>query len=210
MGVDLPALARSVRTHPAVTAKAEIGLVSDVFQSTTGWQGRGTTARVVTHQGVSLVVGGEAILPLVRGGRSLRRRGGRGHHQRQRPGGHGRLAAGPGGHGHRPARGHPARAGGHALGLGPVRRPGGGRSHDRYLRPPGLSAFGLGRADFPLSAQAAASGQSLMLGCCLDGQMRARLPVLPLVDERGTKLAGDVRAAGRGRGESGWGRRPRT
>jgi Selenophosphate synthetase-related proteins len=69
--------------------------------------------------------------------------------------------------------------------------------------PPGLSAFGLGRADFPLSAQAAASGQSLMLGCCLDGQMRPDFPFFPSFDERGTKLAGDVRLLAEG-AESGW------
>src|SRR5437763_15548088 len=63
MGVDLPGLARSVRTHPGVTAKAEIGLVSDVFQSTDWLAGPGDDGAVVTDQGVSLVVGGEAILP---------------------------------------------------------------------------------------------------------------------------------------------------
>src|SRR2546423_13135605 len=63
MGVDLQRLARSVRTHPGVTAKAEIGLVSDVFQSTDWLSGPGDDGAVVTDQGVSLVVGGEAILP---------------------------------------------------------------------------------------------------------------------------------------------------
>jgi Selenophosphate synthetase-related proteins len=69
--------------------------------------------------------------------------------------------------------------------------------------PPGLSAFGLGRADFPAVRQAAASGQSLMLGCCLDGQMRPDFPFFPSFDERGTKLAGDVRLLAEG-AESGW------
>ena len=63
MGVDLQALARTVRDHPGVTAKAEIGLVSEVFQSTDWLAGPGDDGAVVTDQGVSLVVGGEAILP---------------------------------------------------------------------------------------------------------------------------------------------------
>ena len=63
MGVDLQALARTVRKHPGVTAKAEIGLVSEVFQSTDWLAGPGDDGAVVTDQGVSLVVGGEAILP---------------------------------------------------------------------------------------------------------------------------------------------------
>src|SRR5256714_8335349 len=63
MGVDLQGLARSVRTHPGVTAKAEIGLVSDVFQSTDWLCSPGDDGAVVTDQGVSLVVGGETILP---------------------------------------------------------------------------------------------------------------------------------------------------
>src|SRR6476620_4120045 len=61
--VALPGLARSVRTHPGVTAKAEIGLVSDVFQSTDWLAGPGDDGAVVTDQGVSLVVGGEATHP---------------------------------------------------------------------------------------------------------------------------------------------------
>src|SRR6185312_1855901 len=69
--------------------------------------------------------------------------------------------------------------------------------------PPGLSAFGLGRADFPLSAQDAAPGQSLMVGCCLEGQMRPDFPFFPSFDERGTKLAGDVRLLAEG-ADSGW------
>jgi len=63
MGVDLQALARTVRKHPGVTAKAEIGLVSEVFQGTDWLAGPGDDGAVVTDQGVSLVVGGEAILP---------------------------------------------------------------------------------------------------------------------------------------------------
>ena len=69
--------------------------------------------------------------------------------------------------------------------------------------PPSLSAFGLGRADRPLSACAAAPGQSLVVAACLDGKMRADFPFFPSFDERGGKLAGDVRLLAEG-AESGW------
>ena len=61
--VDLESLARTVRAHPGVAAKAAIGLVSEIFQSTDWLAGPGDDGAVVTDQGVSLVVGGEAILP---------------------------------------------------------------------------------------------------------------------------------------------------
>jgi hypothetical protein len=58
---------------------------------------------------------------------------------------------------------------------------------------PSLSAFGLGRADRPLSARFAAPGQRLVLACCLEGQMRNDYPFFPSFDERGDLLADDVR-----------------
>src|SRR6201995_666515 len=203
MGVDLQALARTVRDHPGVTAKAEIGLVSDVFQSPDWLAGPGDDGAVVTDQGVSLVVGGEAILPSF---------------ERADTYGAG-MAAG------NTNVNDLAAMGAWPLALvdtvtGPldvIRRvlegmrwasglydvPVVGGHMTVTEGPPGLSAFGLGRADFPLSAQAAASGQSLMLGCCLDGQMRPDFPFFPSFDERGTKLAGDVRLLAEG-AESGW------
>jgi selenophosphate synthetase-related protein len=69
--------------------------------------------------------------------------------------------------------------------------------------PPGLSAFGLGRADRPLSARAAAPGQSLVIAACLDGRMRADFPFFPSFDERGDRLAGDVRLLAEG-AAAGW------
>ena len=70
--------------------------------------------------------------------------------------------------------------------------------------PPGLSAFGLGRADQPLSARFAEPGQSLVVGCCVDGRMRADFPFFPSFDERGERLAGDVRLLAEGASQ-GWG-----
>ena len=58
---------------------------------------------------------------------------------------------------------------------------------------PALSAFGIGRADRVLSARHAAAGQVLVLGCCVEGEMRADFPFFPSFDARGSQLAGDVR-----------------
>src|ERR1700759_408772 len=203
MGVDLQALARTVRDHPGVTAKAEIGLVSDVFQSTDWLAGPGEDGADVNDQGVCMVVGGEAILPSY-------------------------VAADPYGAGVAAVTTNVndlAAMGAWPLALvdtvtGPrevIRRVLEGMRWASGLYqvpvvgghltvtegPPGLSAFGLGRADFPLSAQAALPGQSLLVGCCLDGQMRSDFPFFPSFDERGGKLAGDVRLLAEG-AESGW------
>jgi uncharacterized protein len=57
-----------------------------------------------------------------------------------------------------------------------------------------LSAFALGRcAGRPLSATRVAPGQTLALVACLDGKMRRDFPFFPSFDERGSRLAGDVR-----------------
>lgn len=64
------------------------------------------------------------------------------------------------------------------------------RSADRA----GLSAFALGRCPGrPLSATRVAPGQTLALAVCLDGKMRPDFPFFPSFDERGRRLAGDVR-----------------
>jgi selenophosphate synthetase-related protein len=57
-----------------------------------------------------------------------------------------------------------------------------------------LSAFALGRCPGPpLSATRVAPGQTLALVVCLDGKMRRDFPFFPSFDERGRRLAGDVR-----------------
>jgi selenophosphate synthetase-related protein len=63
----------------------------------------------------------------------------------------------------------------------------------RSAGPPALSAFGLGRAQQVLSVRHAAAGQSLMLACVTEGKMRADFPFFASFDERGDRLAGDVR-----------------
>ncbi|HVL04361.1 MAG TPA: AIR synthase related protein [Acidimicrobiales bacterium] len=63
----------------------------------------------------------------------------------------------------------------------------------RHDGPPALSAFGLGRAQQVLSVRNAAAGQSLMLACVTEGAMRQDFPFFASFDERGERLAGDVR-----------------
>jgi selenophosphate synthetase-related protein len=202
-GVDLPALAAMVRAHPGVAAKSEIGLVSEIFQSTDWLAGPGDDGAVVTDQGTSLVVGGEAILPAF-------------------------VAADPYGAGVAAVTTNLndlAAMGAWPLALvdtvtGPraiIRRVLEGMRWASGLYqvpvvgghltvtdgPPGLSAFGLGRADRPLSAQSARPGQSLLVGCCVEGQMRPDFPFFPSFEERGGELAGDVRLLAEG-AAAGW------
>ena len=58
---------------------------------------------------------------------------------------------------------------------------------------PALSAFGVGHADSVLSLTHVAVGQSLVVASCTDGTMRTDFPFFRSFDERGTQLAGDVR-----------------
>ena len=203
MPADLPELTDRVRNHPGVAAKAEIGLVSDVFGDTDWVAGPGDDGAVVPAAGTSLVVGGEAILPSF-------------------------VAADPYGAGIAAVTTNLndlAAMGAWPLALvdtvtGP--RPviqqvlEGMRWAARLYRvpvvgghltvtagPPGLSAFGLGRSDRPLAARAAEPGQSLVVACCTDGKMRADFPFFPSFDERGEQLAGDVRLLAEG-ARDGW------
>jgi selenophosphate synthetase-related protein len=56
-----------------------------------------------------------------------------------------------------------------------------------------LSAFGVGRAAAVLSTTNVAAGQSLIVAACTAGTMRADFPFFRSFDERGARLAGDVR-----------------
>jgi len=201
--VDVSALVEVVRSHPGVTAKSEIGLVSEVFESTDWLAGPGDDGAVVTEAGMSLVVGGEAILPSF-------------------------AAADPYGAGvaavttnlndlaamgawplalvdtvtgQRAVIQQVLEGMRWAAGLYQVPVVGGHLTvTDGHLA---LSAFGLGRADRPLSAQSAEEGQSLVVGCCIEGTMRADFPFFPSFDERGERLAGDVRLLAEG-ASRGW------
>ena len=203
MAEDVGALIEAVRSHPGVRAKAEIGLVREVFGASDWLEGPGDDGAIVMNEGSSLVVGGEAILP-------------------------GFVAADPYGAGVAAVSTNLhdlAAMGAWPLALvdtvtGPrpvVRRvlegmrwaaalydvPVVGGHLTATAGPPSLSAFGLGRADRPLSARAAAPGQSLVFAACVDGRMRDDFPFFPSFDERGDRLAGDVRLLAEG-AAAGW------
>jgi len=190
---DLEDLARGVRDLPGVRAKADIGLVAEVFGGGDWYAGPGDDGAVLPAGEGSVVVGGEAILPAF-------------------------VAADPYGAGiaavlanvndlaamgARPVAlldtvvgaedvAREVLRGMHwAAGLYDVPVVGGHLT--RTDGPPSLSAFGVGRADRVLSATHTAPGQVLVLGCCLQGRMREDFLFFPSFDERGPMLAGDVR-----------------
>jgi hypothetical protein len=79
----------------------------------------------------------------------------------------------------------------HAAGLYDVPVVGGHLT--RHDGPPSISAFGLGRARNVLSVRHAAAGQHLLLACVTEGAMRSDFAFFGSFDERGGRLAGDVR-----------------
>ena len=203
MPVDVSALVETVRSHPGVIAKSEIGVVSEVFPGTDWLAGPGDDGAVVTEAGISLVVGGEAILPsfvaadpygagiaaVTTNVNDLAAMG-------ARPLALVDTVTGP-----RPVIQRVLEGMRWAAGLYQVPVVGGHLTVTGG--PPGLSAFGLGRADRPLSARYAEPGQSLVVACCVDGRMRADFPFFPSFDERGGRLAGDVRLLAEG-ASAGW------
>jgi len=58
---------------------------------------------------------------------------------------------------------------------------------------PAISAFGIGHAESVLSLTHVAVGQSLVVASCTQGTMRTDFPFFRSFDERGTNMAGDVR-----------------
>ena len=191
--VDLAALAGQLRLLPGVRAKADIGLVAEVLGSGDWFAGPGDDGAVLPDGAGSVVVGGEAILPAF-------------------------VAADPYGAGiaavltnvnDLAAMGaRPVALLDTVVGTAEVTRevlrgmrwaagrydvPIVGGHLTRYDGPPALSAFGIGRAERVLSATAAAAGQVLVLGCCLDGAMRTDFPFFRSFEQRGDRLAGDVR-----------------
>jgi len=203
MPVDVSALVETVRSHPGVIAKSEIGVVSEVFPGTDWLAGPGDDGAVVTEAGISLVVGGEAILPsfvaadpygagiaaVTTNVNDLAAMG-------ARPLALVDTVTGP-----RPVIQRVLEGMRWASGLYQVPVVGGHLTVTDG--PPGLSAFGLGRAGRPLSARRAEPGHSLVVGCCVHGRMRADFPFFPSFDERGERLAGDVRLLAEG-ASAGW------
>lgn len=198
MTPDLPGLVQRIRTSQGVRGKAVIGLVSDVFAGTDWLAGPGDDGAVVDDGGRSLVVGGEAILPSF-------------------------VAADPFGAGVAAVTTNVndlAAMGAWPLAIvdtvtgpeavarkvlegmrwasGLYRVPVVGGHLTITSGPPAVSAFGLGRSECPLSAGRAEPGQTLVAGCCLAGRMRPDYPFFPSFDERGERLAGDVRLLAEG------------
>src|SRR2546429_9774532 len=96
MPVDVSALVEVVRSYPGVTAKSEIGLVSEVFESTDWLAGPGDDGAVVIEAGMSFGGGGGGPLSLFAGGGSYCGRGGPGATHLHDPPGAGARAPGPG------------------------------------------------------------------------------------------------------------------
>ena len=59
--------------------------------------------------------------------------------------------------------------------------------------PPAVSAFGIGCAESVLSLTRVCAGQSLIVATCTQGTMRTDFPFFRSFEERGARLAGDVR-----------------
>jgi selenophosphate synthetase-related protein len=190
---DLAALARRLRSLPGVTAKNSIGVVADVFGSGDWWAGPGDDGAVVQDRGRNLIVGGEAMLPAF-------------------------VAKDPYGAGIAAILANVndlAAMGARPLAIvdtvtGPrdvakamleglkwaaevYQVPIVGGHLTETDGPPSLAAFGLGTADLVLSATHAEPGQALLLVCCLDGGMREDFLFFRSFEERGKRLAGDVR-----------------
>jgi selenophosphate synthetase-related protein len=190
---DLASLAANLRRLPGVLAKADIGLVAEVFGDGDWYAGPGDDGAVLPDGTGQVVVGGEAILPafvakdpygagiaaVLANVNDLAAMG-------ARPVALLDTIVGPEETAREVLRGMHWAAelydvpvvGGHLT---------------RSDGAPALSAFGIGRADRVLSARHAAAGQVLVLGCCVEGEMRADFPFFPSFDARGSQLAGDVR-----------------
>lgn len=190
---ELDVLAHDLRRLPGVLAKADIGLVAEMLGPGDWYAGPGDDGAVLPAGEGSVVVGGEAILPAF-------------------------VAADPYGAGvaavltnvndlaamgARPVALLDTVVGSEAVSREILRGlrwaaelyevPIVGGHLTRTDGPPALSAFGIGRAERVLSARHAAAGQELVLGCCVEGAMRSDFLFFPSFDQRGARLAGDVR-----------------
>ncbi len=193
MTSDLTALADRVRTFGGLTSKAAIGLVSEVFGGSDWLAGPGDDGAAVEFAGSFAVACGEALLPAF---------------VQRDPFGAGLAAV-------LTNVNDLAAMGARPLGIvdtvvadePTARRILEGIRHGCHLYdvpllgghltshdgPPALSAFGLGRAERPLSVNRVEPGQTLVLGAAIEGELRADFPFFRGFDERGTRSAGDVR-----------------
>ncbi|MDP9073492.1 MAG: AIR synthase related protein [Actinomycetota bacterium] len=194
-GPTLTEVAHAIRSHPGVRNKAPIALVSEVLGASDWYHGPGDDGAVVTDGDVTMVVGGEALWPPF-------------------------AAADPYGAGlaavltnvndlaamgARPLAIVDTIVGGSELARSALSgmRDGGalyqvpivGGHLSLVEGASSISAFGLGRADHGqvLSVRHAAAGQSLMVACVTEGTMREDFPFFRSFEQRGGRLAGDVR-----------------
>ena len=193
---ELDALAASLRSNPALLAKNEIGLVSEVLGGRDWVQGPGDDGAVVPSHGSDdgeVIACGEALLPAF-------------------------VAADPYGAGIAAVLANVNDLA--AMGATPlaivdtiVGTPDVAREALRGMKeaagwydvtlagghltvhdgPPALSAFGVGRALGVLSMTHVAAGQSLIVAACTEGEMRADFPFFRSFDQRSAKLGDDVR-----------------
>jgi selenophosphate synthetase-related protein len=194
---DPQALAARLRDLPGVRAKADIGLVAELFGDGDWFAGPGDDGAVLPDGEGRVVVGGEAMLPEF-------------------------VAADPYGAGVSAVLANVndlAAMGAEPVALvdtvvGPTETarevlrgmrwageryqvPIVGGHLTRTDGPPAVSAFGIGRARRVLSAVSAAEDHALVVACCTDGKMRSDFLFFPSFDERGDRLAGDVRLLAR-------------
>lgn len=197
--LDVDGLAEALRDNPALRAKADIGLVSEIFGGGSWLAGPGDDGALVsvgspnTSDQSQVVVCGEAMLPAFVSGD---------------PYGAGLAAVltnvndlvamgaiptaivdtvvGTEETTREVLRG--LRAGSEIYDVPLV---GGHLTRDDGN--PALSAFGVGSVGQSLSATRARAGQSLMVACCIEGTMRSDFPFFASFDARRDWLAGDVR-----------------
>ncbi len=142
-----------------------------------------------------MVVGGEAMLPAFVAADPYGAGVAGGPRQRQRPGGDGRAPGRAARHRRRRRRTSAARCcAGMRWAASSTTCPIVGGHLTRSDGPPALSAFGIGRADARAVGDARGRrARCSSLGCCIEGEMRADFLFFPSFDERGGRLAGDVR-----------------
>lgn len=194
MDSELADLVAAIRSHPGLLGKAAIGLVREVLGPTDWLAGPGDDAAVVAECGTrTILAGGEALFPPL-------------------------VAADPFGAGVAAVLANVNDLA--AMGARPraildtvvaaepvARQVLSGIAHASALYdvpvagghltvrdgPPAVSAFGVGEAAAVLSARHVEPGLELLLACCLDGTMHPDFPFFTSVEQRGSRLAGDVR-----------------
>jgi selenophosphate synthetase-related protein len=192
-GAELAALAQRAREHPGLLGKSAIELVADVFGPSDWRHGPGDDGAVVPMTGTNVVACGEALWPPF-------------------------VAADPFGAGVAAVLTNVndvAAMGATPLGIvdtivaseAVARRVLEGMRYacEIYDVPllgghltlhegePSVSAFGLGSTDHPLSVTNVRAGQRLVVGCAVEGDMRADFPFFRSFTAREDKVAGDVR-----------------